>query len=266
MKRLLAVLLCSVVLSAHAGTDCTQRQVSPQMVAQAADSAMRVVEVLEREDRRVALVARVGTDLSKHGLVYSHAGFVLRDHIDGRWSVVHLLNECGSERSGIHVDGLVNFFADDLLRQDVRIVWFEPAFEERLVQSLDDRGAVRMHHPRYNLIARPGSEDSQNSTAWVAEMLGAALPASARDRGAAYRALVTDGFKPDTIHVAYGKRLLGGLFSANTDFTDHPVRTRLAGNYPVVTVRALIRYLQREHASREIEWRDGRWREDVGPA
>lgn len=266
MKRLLAVLLCVLALPVRAGTDCTQRQVSPRMLAQAADSALRVAEVLDREDRPVALLARVGTDLSKHGLVYSHAGFVVRDHTDGRWRVVHLLNACGSERSGIHVDGLLNFFADDLLRQDARVLWFDPAFEARLLPWLDDSGAVRMHQPRYNLIARPGSEDSQNSTAWVAEILGAALASPVRDRAAAYRAIAADGFRPDTIHVPYGKRLLGGLFSANTDFTDHPLRTRLAGDYPVVTVRAILRYLQQAHAARELEWRGGRWREDVGPA
>lgn len=265
MKRLLVFLLFLAALPVHAGSDCTERHVSPLDVAQAADSALRVVEVLEREGRGVALIARVGSDLSKHGLVYSHAGFVVRDHSDGRWSVVHLLNECGSERSGIYVDGLVNFFADQLLRQDVRIVWFEPVFETRLLHWLDADGAIRLHHPRYNLIARPGSARSQNSTAWVAEMLGAALQAPVRDRAAAYGALAADGFVPDTIHIAYGKRLLGGLFSANTDFTDHPVRTRLSGDYPVITVRAIVRYLQRGHGGRELEWRDGRWHEDVGP-
>jgi len=193
---------------------------------------------------------------------------VLRDHSDGRWSVVHLLNECGSERSGIYVDGLVNFFADELLRQDVRIVWFEPRFEAQLAEWLGTDGPTRLHHSRYNLIARPGSDASQNSTAWVAEMLGAALlsPAPARDRATAYQAVSTDGFVPDTIHVPYSKRVLGGLFSANTDFTDHPIRTRLSGDYPVVTVRAIIRYLEHGHADLQREWRDGRWHDDLGPA
>lgn len=265
--RYLALLLLALAFDARAGGDCSERHVDPLDVATAADSALRVVDALEREDRRVALIARVGTDLSQHGLVYSHAGFVLRDHADGRWSVLHLLNECGSDRSGIYVDGLVNFFADELLRQDVRIVWFDPAFETQLVQWIDSNGATRLHHPRYNLIARPGSDASQNSTAWVAEMLGAAVltPAPVRDRTAAYRAVAVDGFTPDTIHVTYGKRLLGGLFSANTDFTDHSIGTRLSGDYPVVTVRAILRYLQRGHADLQREWRGGRWQDEPGP-
>ena len=71
------------------------------------------------------------------------------------------------------------------------------------------------------------------------------MPASElTDRRAAYAFARSDGYRPDTIHIAYSKRLLGGLFSVNTIFTDHPVGTRLSGEYPVVTVRSILRYLQ----------------------
>jgi hypothetical protein len=54
------------------------------------------------------------------------------------------------------------------------------------------------------------------------------------------------------------KRVLGGIFSANVAFTDHPIGTRLAGDYPVVTVRSIIDWLrQRDAVVAEREWREG---------
>jgi hypothetical protein len=41
------------------------------------------------------LIGRVGSDLSEHGLRYSHAGYAWRDNPKGRWLVTHLLNRCG---------------------------------------------------------------------------------------------------------------------------------------------------------------------------
>jgi len=87
------------------------------------------------------------------------------------------------------------------------------------------------------------------------------------DRRSAYAFARGDGFVPDTVHIAYSKRVLGGLFSANTDFTDHPVGTRLSGDYPVVTVRSIFRWLERSGYVREQrEWRSGVRQRAMGPA
>jgi hypothetical protein len=254
--------------AAVAGTQCETRPATPQKLADATVTAMRVVATLEETDAPVALVARVGTDLSKQGLVYSHIGFALRDHSDGRWTVLHLLNECGTARSALHAQGLVNFFADDLVNQDARIVWLQPALAQRLADHLRGLPLNALHEQAYNLIARPGSNDYQNSTAWVLETLAAvAHTPELHDRRAAYAWAQRDGFKPDIIHIAYAKRLLGGLFGVNTIFTDHSVGTRLSGDYPVVTVRSILRYLQeRGYAVRVAEWRDGQLQSIPGAA
>lgn len=245
----------------RAGTRCESREISPQNVAAAAQTALTVAAALDERDAPAALVARVGTDLSAQGLVYSHVGFVVRDHPAGRWTAVHLLNECGSDRSNLYVQGLVNFFSDDLVNQDARIVWLEPGQARRLADRLRALPRGALHQPRYNLIARPGSEDYQNSTAWVLETLATTLPQGPADAGrrAAYLAAQRDGFQPDRVRIPYSKRVLGGLFSANVAFADHPVGTRLSGDYPVVTVRAIVQYLDRSgHVSEQREWRNGR--------
>lgn len=272
MKRALAVLaMLSSLLpwgEVHAGSTCDEQQVAPHKVAAAAQTALLAAAALDNADAPVALIARVGTDLSKQGLVYSHAGFAVRDHAHGRWTVVHLLNECGSDRSSLYAQGLVNFFSDDLVNQDLRIVWFKPDVANRLAERIRQMPRHSLHHPRYNLIARPGSRDYQNSTAWIVEMMAGALAGhDFYDRATAYAFTRSDGFAPDTIHIPYSKRVLGGLFSANTVFTDHSVATRLSGDYPVITVRSIFRYLdQAGYVERQQEWRDGRLQAQPGPA
>ncbi len=258
---MIAVALLSLSRSAQAGTACDRTPITPTKIAAAAATAHLTIAALDRQNAPVAMISRMGRDLSKHGLVYSHAGFALRDHPDGRWTVVHLLNDCSSDGSGLYAQGLANFFADDLVNQDARITWLEPGIAERLSQRLLALPRDALYTPRYNLIARPGSRDYQNSTAWMLEHLAAAVPPKMHvsDRSEAYRIASVDGFRPDTVHIPYTKRIVGGLFGANIAFTDHSVGTRLKGEYPVVTVRSILRWLNESgHVAEEREWRFGR--------
>lgn len=211
---------------AQAGTGCEKVAPQPRKIAAAADMALRVAAELDRVNAPVALVARHGTDLSKYGLFYSHVGFALRDSADGRWTVIHLLNDCGSERSGLHAQGLVDFFADNLIDVDARIVWLKPEMAQPLADHLLGSPERLLHQPRYNLIARPGSARYQNSTAWALENLMAGVnTACIASRADAHACAGRDGFRDDHIHIRYGQRIVGGMFSANTVFTDHPVAT-----------------------------------------
>jgi hypothetical protein len=255
--RIVALLLALASPPLIAGTDCRERTVTPTAVAAAAQTAMRTRAALDAVDAPVALVARVGTDLRAHGLVYSHVGFARREHADGPWTVVHLLNRCGTDRSGLHAEGLVNFFSDQLVNQDARVLWLEPALAARVAASLDGDAIFALHQPRYSVIARPDSRDYQNSTAWVLDVLASASLASDAPSRALARQAATD-HRPDRIHIPYRKRVLGGLFSANLAFTDHPIGTRLAGDYPVVTVRSIRDWLRRRGVIvAEREWRNG---------
>lgn len=268
MKRLL--IFFAIVLSQQlfAGTQCSEKTASPRAIATAAESAQRVLQQLEKNNAPVAMLARHGTDLKKYGLHYSHIGFVVRDHQDGRWTVVHLLNQCGSQRSDIYAQGLVNFFLDDLQSQDARIVWLKPELAERMSVLLNTK-AKSVFDSDYNVIARYDSKYYQNSTAWVLDMLSAAqLPASQLPKRINAQALEkAQGFKPDVIHINYTQRILGGLFSANTVFTDHSVGARLSGEYKVVTVRSIFRYLEQLDAiNQQWEWRNGHEAKTPGAA
>lgn len=268
MKRVLILFIIVFCQPLFAGTQCSEKTASPRAVAVAAESAQRVLQQLEKNNAPVAMLARHGTDLKKYGLHYSHVGFVVRDHQDGRWTVVHLLNECRSQRSNIYSQGLVNFFLDDLQSQDARIVWLEPELAERMSVLLNTK-ATSVFDPDYNVIARYDSKHYQNSTAWVLDMLSAAqLPAGHAPKRINAQALEkAQGFTPDVIHIDYTQRILGGFFSANTVFTDHSVGARLSGEYKVVTVRSIFRYLEQLDAiNQQWEWRNGREAKTPGEA
>jgi hypothetical protein len=252
---------------ARSGTNCDARPPDADGLARAARSALQANAALDARDEPVAIIARVGTDLSRYGLTYSHAAFVLRDHPDGRWTVAHALNECGTARSSLYAQGLVNYFADDLVTQQFRIVWLSREIAAPLLDALNDGGDRALHERRYNVIARYDSGRYQNSTAWVLEMLVAAADGDAiYERGAVHARYASLGFRPDIIEIPYSKRVLGGFFSANTVFTDHPLGTRLSGNYPVVTVRAILRLArERQWIAHAVEFdRDGFAREPLG--
>lgn len=259
-------LLFAIASPLQAGSSCAPSLLSPTQIAAAAKVALKAVQALDEADADVALIARVGTDLERYGLHYSHVGFAVRDHPDGRWSVVHLLNECGSSRSSLYSEGLLNFFADDLIQLDMRIVWVDPVLAKRLAQLLQSDALFAWHQPNYSVIARPDSARYQNSTAFVLDLLAAAEDDSIVDRAGSQRAEREHGFDADVIDIAYSKRIVGGLFSANIAFTDHPLATRLSGHYPVVTVRSIQRYLNaRRWIVAEREWRDGVETSPPGP-
>ncbi|MGH8050167.1 MAG: DUF2145 domain-containing protein [Arenimonas sp.] len=268
MKQLLILFIVMLSQPVFAGTQCSEKAASPRAITTAAESAQRVLQQLEKNDAPVAMLARHGTNLEKYGLHYSHIGFVVRDHADGRWTVVHLLNQCGSQRSDIYAQGLVNFFLDDLQSQDTRIVWLKPELAARMSVILNTK-AKSVFDSNYNVIARYDSKHYQNSTAWVLDMLSVAqLPASQLLKRSNAQALEkAQGFTPDVIHIDYTQRILGGLFSANTVFTDHSVGARLSGEYKIVTVRSIFRYLEQLDAiNRQWEWRSGRETKTPWPA
>ena len=84
--------------------------------------AQQTRDALDASGAEVGLIARVGQDLSKYHLRYSHFGIVWRDNPAGRWMVTHELNSCGSASSSIYNEGLGNFFLDDMFAYETLVV------------------------------------------------------------------------------------------------------------------------------------------------
>ena len=257
----ISLVLALCCAGAHAGSACISHEIGPDQLRAASQLTLTVIAELEAADRPLAIVSRVGQDLSQYGQRYSHAGLVVRDHPAGRWTVIHELNHCGSADSGIYAEGMLNVFLDDMVRYEAHLLWPDDRLTEALLRALADEAPRRLHNPEYSVISRYGSESTQNSTAWLAELIGYSMAAEfpgcrrspSQPRQIARCALDRQGFTPDSIRISYGKRVMGGLFSANASFVDHPLRSRLSGNYEVVTVRSILDWLRPQSiAEREI--------------
>ena len=243
---LLGGLLALLTTVAWAGTACTEKPLTPEGLANASRLGAKVFETLERSSAQVVILGRVGADLSKYGLRFSHVGFAIREHSQGRWTVIHLLNRCGTDVSGLYDEGLIHFFLDDPFAYEALIAVPSPGVRQDLVSALRSPLVWRLHQPRYNTIAHPQSPDFQNSNQWLLELTVAALAKGAvHHRSEAQHHPLMQSYQPETIRIDRLTRIGGGLFKANLTFTDHPLADRLKGEYQTVTVRSVIRFLQR---------------------
>lgn len=254
MKRLLLVLLLACMLDARAGRVCEAKKTSATNFIAGMNLAEKTRSALDASKAQVALIARVGQDLSRHGLRYSHMAYVWRDHPAGRWIVVHELNQCGTARSALFAQGLANFFLDDLYAYEAQLIIPTPQSQARIAAMLGSSTPLQLHKTRYNMLAYPFSTDYQNSNQWVLETYAATSSGlMITDRRQAQAWLRMAGYRPMTIHVAAGQRLGARLFSANISFDDHPFGRRAAGQIDTVTVESVTQFVRaREPEAREM--------------
>lgn len=258
MKRLFEILLILAVFwiaPAHAGRPCTDNQPKPETVMQAMELAQKTKLALDASGAQVALLARVGQDLSKYNVRYSHVGYVWRDHPQGRWTVVHELNQCGSAGSDLYNEGLGNFFLDDLYAFETLILIPNAATQQNIAALLASDMPKKLHAPQYNMVAYAFSTKYQNSNQWVLEMLAAASSNDIKigNREQAQAWLKIAGYQPITLNIPSLTRLGGRMFRANVAFDDHPFDRRMAGLIDTVTVDSIVRFIEsRDRELRKI--------------
>ena len=247
MMRALAPLILGLALvtgPAHAGRACEETPLAPRAVRSGMALAVATRDALEHSGAEVAIVARVGRDLSRYGLRYSHAGIAWRDHPAGRWFVVHELNACGTAASDLFDEGLGNFFLDDLVDYQALVLIPPADVQASLARRLAREAAAALHEARYNMAAYPFSTRYQNSNQWVLETVAAALGGEAAgSRAGAQAWLRGAGYQPTTLTLSALERLGGRMFRANVAFDDHPPERRFAGRVDVVSVESVARFL-----------------------
>ncbi len=254
MKRLLlSLVLAAGLTGAYAGQACEEKPSSLAAFTSGMQLAANTLAALEATDAQVALIARVGQDLSRQGLRYSHMAYVWRDHPKGRWLVVHELNECGTAQSALYDEGLANFFFD-VFAHEAAILIPSPQSQARLAAMLASPAARKLHWARYNMLAYAFSTQYQNSNQWLLETYAAsASEIPIGDRAKAQQWLKLAGYAPITIHVPTAKRLGARVFRANVEFDDHPFGRRAAGQIDTVTVESVMQFVKRiDPGSREI--------------
>lgn len=238
------LLLPSLVV---AGTACTEKPQSAETVQKAFQLAIKTREALDASGAQVALLGRVGQDLSKYNLRYSHMAFAWRDHPQGRWLTVHELNKCGTAESALFNEGLANFFFDDMFAWDALIVTPSPEVQAKLVAELTQTNTLKtLHQPRYNMLAYPYSTKYQNSNQWVLEVLADAMQKPQQpSRIESQKWLRQAGYKPSNLHIMTLTRLGARMFKANVAFDDHPTGDRILGKIEAATVESVTDFLQK---------------------
>ncbi len=266
-KTFVAVVLTCMAFNAHAGRACTERTLRPDEVRAGLDLALQVRDTLDQAKADVAIVARVGRDLSRYGLRYSHVGFVWRGHPRGEWTVVNELNQCGTAESALYDQGLGDFFLDDMFAYEAEIVIPSPAVQRKIDALLAARDGDRLHEPHYNLVAYAWGTRYQNSNQWLLETTARALAVAPVVTRAQAQAWLRDaGFQPSTIHLSAMERLGGELSQANIAFDDHPLDRRMAGEIDVVSAESVLGFLHRIDAGATVRVLTARVISETGPS
>jgi len=242
-----ALVLLLAAPYAAAGQTCSSQPPTPEAVRKGLALALKTHNRLEQSEAKVVLIGRVGSDLSEHGLRYSHAGYAWRDDPESRWLVTHLLNRCGSADSALLNEGLGNFFLDDPFAYEAVVIVPSPAWQQKLTAMLASQLPADLHTRNYNMIAHPYSTRYQNSNQWLLELIAASMAAKGAvvSHADAHRWLREAGYTPSQVKISPLQRLGARLFSANVRFDDHDVRETENGRYQIVSVESVINLVVR---------------------
>jgi hypothetical protein len=258
LKRCLPGLVMALGLAAthaaYAGRSCEEKPLDAAVVMKAMDLAQKSLQALDDSGAQVAMIARVGQDLSKYNLRYSHIALVWRDHPKGRWLVVHELNECNTALSTLYNEGLGDFFMDNMFAYETEILVPSPEIQAGLARVLAANTALRLHSDNYNMLSYAYSTKYQNSNQWVLEAYAAAsaAPGKVETRGEAQKWLKQAGYAPITLYIPTITRIGGRVFRANIAFDDHPLDRRLAGRIDTVTVDSMVRFVRQRDPQTQV--------------
>ncbi|HXA48351.1 MAG TPA: DUF2145 domain-containing protein [Burkholderiaceae bacterium] len=237
-------------LAAQAGQSCNEQVLTAATLSRALHTAQNVQAQLNESGSDVAILGRVGRDLSEYHLHYSHVGIAFREAADQPWHVLELLNQCGTAESDLWADGLGNFFLDDMFSFDSIVLVPPPALRQRLIDRLRNSAQLRqLYEKKYNMVAYPFAVKYQNSNQWVLENLVAAesrdMQITTREQAQAWLKMI--GYQPTEMHIGPMTRLGGRMFKANVAFDDHPNELRFSDRINAVTVDSIVDFLRKRN-------------------
>ena len=238
------IVACFALTSSIAGTACNDAPPSPIAIMRGLELAQKSKDSLDASGAKVVFIARVGQDLSKYNLRYSHLGIAFLNN-ENRWDVLHELNDCGTANSHLFNHGLGNFFIDDLFAFDSLILVPSDQIQQKLLAQINQHTAPSFYEAHYNMLAFPFSTKYQNSNQWALEFATTALSNDVKitNRTQAQNWLKAVGYSPSTLSIPTFTRLGARLFKANVAFDDHPFDRRMAGLIDVVTVESIQHFL-----------------------
>jgi len=239
-----AAALALVTAAAHAGRSCENRPPRVDAIQRSMQLAEHTAQRLDQSGAQVVALARIGQNLSEYGVRYSHFGLAYRDN--GRWRVVHKLNQCGTAHAAVYRQGLGEFFLDDLYEYEAAVVIPTPEIQARLLPVLRDNARLaQLNTPSYSMVAYPWAQTYQQSNQWALETFAMAQEPAAVSRERAQAWLKLQGYTPTTLHIGPLKRMGGRMTAANIAFDDHPNEKRFTDRIDTVTVDSVFAWLNR---------------------
>jgi hypothetical protein len=187
-----------------------------------------VRQELARSGQPVALISRAGLDLSRFGLLYSHAGVALKE-ADDAWTVRQLYYACDESRPRLFDQGVAGFAlgADAPDTGHVSLVFLDAADGEQLARAAEDkRLALALLAGEYSANAYAFGTRYQNCNQWVAEILASAwgqLDAGEKPRERAQDWLRTQGYTAGPVKVPSHWMMFAGQFVPLLHVGDHPL-------------------------------------------
>ncbi len=226
-----------------AGQTCEPLKLTTHTLQRAMNLAQRTETELNRSGARVVLIARMGQNLSQYRVSYSHLGFAHKT-ADGLWRVTHKLNTCNTNEGHLHLQGLGEFFLDDLYRYEAGIVPLRPEVEDKLLAVLNDPQRVTaLHEPSYSMLSYAWATRYQQSNQWAIETLASALEPSANSRAQAQAWLQFEGYKPAVLRIGPLTRLGARVSRANIAFDDHPSDQRYSDRIATATADSVMDFV-----------------------
>lgn len=271
-KKLGIILFISLNFSAQAaekgsGTGCANTQMGPQGYQKAAQLSTKVLNYLEKKhaksQTKVVILGRVGSNSPSERFQkkvsqywnYTHAGLAYRNHPDGQWAIVHLLNDCGKE-SSIYAQSMMKFFMDDPYAYRTVIGIPSMEMQNQLETVIVERNMAKalFNNSVYSSVSNPFNTKRQNSNEYILDTLVLAYAYQhgttdifTREQAKDY--LLNNDLKrhviPEEVKVK-GLESLGmalGFGPKNATLDDHSKSERRNGKVNMVSVGTLLEFL-----------------------
>lgn len=246
---LFALFLMLPLYAEAASERCEEQLLKEDALIPAAKQTARLKAALEKSKSNFALVSRVGSNISRKGLKYTHMGMFWRDQDRGNWRVTHLLNRCGSKEAGIFEHSMLEYYLDTPFSYDTLIAIPKKSLSEAIVSRLAADRIDKKLNFEYSMIAHPESRTHGNSNQWILEIIAESQAnleghdlTNREQIHAYYRA---KGFEGSIIRIWFLEALGGILFKENVTFSDHTAKERETGRYEFVSARSVVDYLKK---------------------
>jgi len=193
--------------------------------------AAQVEQTLATNRAHVALVARVGVDPQDlpDGVRYTHVGFWVYSDLtqpDGSrqrgYRAHNLYQRAGDlDISDLVQDSPVEFFSG-VARLEAAIIVPDARLQEKLARLLTGPAYAKLHNPAYSVLSNPATNQFQNCTEHILNILIAALYDT--DDMARIKGNIRAHVRPQTITLDPFLRLFGPAFTAGVSMADHGER------------------------------------------